>query len=79
MLIVPALPLQAPSPAPSPRIVDESTVSAGPIAFVIVVLLGITLVLLIRSMNTQMRRVDFDESGDSDAERMRRRDEDEPG
>lgn len=79
MLIMSALPLQAPSPAPSPRLVDGSLVSAGPIAFVVVVLLAVTLVLLIRSMNTQMRRVDFDESGESDEERMRRRDDDEPG
>ena len=40
-----------------------------------IVLLGITLVLLIRNMNKQLHRVDFDESGETDQERMRGDDE----
>ncbi|HSK25825.1 MAG TPA: hypothetical protein VK894_02825 [Jiangellales bacterium] len=75
LLDVTALPAQEPSPAPSPRIIDESLVSAGPVALLVVVLLGITLVLLIRNMNKQLHRVDFDESGETDQERMRGDDE----
>jgi hypothetical protein len=35
-----------------------------------VVLLGAALVLLLRSMRKQLRRIDFDDTGESDAERM---------
>lgn len=44
---------------------------AGPFAFIVFVGLGLSLVFLLRSMRKQMRRVDFDETGASDAERMR--------
>jgi hypothetical protein len=43
---------------------------AGPGAFLMVVLLGAALVLLLRSMRKQLRRIDFDDTGESDAERM---------
>lgn len=43
---------------------------AGPYAFFFFVALGLSLVFLLRSMRKQMRRIDFDEQGASDAERM---------
>lgn len=40
---------------------DESKVTPGTLGFLIVVALGVALWLLIRSMNNQMRKIDFDE------------------
>jgi hypothetical protein len=49
---------------------DDFGLKAGPTAFFMFLALAAALVFLLRSMRKQMRRVDFDESGDSDAERM---------
>ena len=46
--------------------IDESKVTPGTLGFLIVVALGVALWLLIRSMNKQMNKIDFDER---DAER----------
>jgi hypothetical protein len=44
---------------------------AGPGAFWMFLALAGALVLLVLSMRKQMRRVDFDEQGETDVERMR--------
>lgn len=49
---------------------DSWGLQAGPGAFLVVLLLGAALVLLLRSMRKQIRRIDFDDTGESDAERM---------
>ncbi|HEX2363178.1 MAG TPA: hypothetical protein VHI11_13985 [Jiangellaceae bacterium] len=49
---------------------EDSSVS--PALFLIVLALGLALVFLYRSMRRQLRRIDFDAEGSSDAERMRR-------
>jgi hypothetical protein len=41
--------------------VDKSRVTPGLIGFVVVALLGVATYLLIRSMNRQLRKVDFEE------------------
>lgn len=43
---------------------------AGPYAFFLFVALGLSLVFLLFSMRKQMRRVRFDEHGNTDSERM---------
>ncbi len=46
--------------------VDEAKVTPGVLGFLVVALLGVATWLLIRSMNRQLRKVDFDERADSD-------------
>ena len=41
--------------------VDESKVNPGVLGFLVVALLGVATWLLIRSMNRQLRKVDFEE------------------
>jgi hypothetical protein len=50
----------------------------GPLALGVVLLLGIAVFFLYRSMRSQLRRIDFDEKAPDDAGRMRRRDDDGP-
>jgi len=50
-----------------PLAVSEQQVSPGVLGFVVVALLGLALFLLIRSMNKQMRKIDFDDGSDSAA------------
>jgi hypothetical protein len=50
---------------------EDFGLKAGSGAFWMFVALAAALVLLVLSMRKQMRRVDFDEKGESDAERMR--------
>lgn len=50
---------------------NDGMLQAGPYAFVFFVALGLSLVFLLFSMRKQIRRVDFDQAGTSDAERMR--------
>jgi hypothetical protein len=40
---------------------DEDKVTPGALGFLVVVLLGVATWLLIRSMNKQMKKVDFEE------------------
>lgn len=48
-----------------PLALSEQQVSPGVLGFVVVALLGLALFLLIRSMNKQIRRINFDDgSGD---------------
>ena len=48
-----------------PLALSEQQVSPGVLGFVVVALLGLALFLLIRSMNKQMRKINFDDgSGD---------------
>lgn len=54
-----------PSPQPeAPRYIDPATVGPGLIGLVIFVLLALATFLLWRSMNKQLRKVDFDEGRD---------------
>jgi len=50
---------------------NDFGLKAGPGAFWMFVALAAALVLLVLSMRKQMRRVDFDETGETDLERMR--------
>lgn len=65
-----ALPIQD---APEP-----SQVRPGPIAL-IVVPLAVAVFLLWRSLNKQLKRIDFDESAETDEERAARRSPDDDG
>lgn len=49
------------------------SVSAGSAGFWIVIALLLVLIVLYRSMRKQIRRINFDESGTTDEERMRGR------
>ena len=49
---------------------DSWGLQAGPGAFLMVVVLAGALVFLLRSMRKQIRRIDFDDTGESDSERM---------
>ena len=51
---------------------DGSGVGPGLLGFLVVAGLGVALILLYRSLRRQLRRIDFDPEGRSDAERMRR-------
>lgn len=44
-----------------PLAVDASQVTPGVLGFIVVALLGVALYLLIRSMNKQITRIDFDD------------------
>lgn len=44
-----------------PLALSEQQVSPGVLGFVVVALLGLALFLLIRSMNKQMRKINFDD------------------
>jgi len=44
-----------------PLAVSEQQVSPGVLGFCVVALLGLALFFLIRSMNKQMRKIDFDD------------------
>lgn len=46
--------------------------SPGLLGFLVVAFLAVSLVLLYRSMRKQMRKVDFNDEGLTDEERMRR-------
>jgi hypothetical protein len=46
--------------------VDKSRVTPGLIGFAVVALLGVATYLLIRSMNRQLRKVDFEEPRDDE-------------
>lgn len=46
------------------------SISAGSAGFWIVIAMILVLVVLYRSMRKQLRRIDFDESGTTDEERM---------
>ncbi|TDC49912.1 hypothetical protein E1212_16660 [Jiangella ureilytica] len=49
---------------------DNSEIGPGLYGFLVVVFLILALVMLYRSMRKQIRKVDFDPEGTSDAERM---------
>ena len=51
-----------------PLAVGEQQVSPGVLGFVIVALLGLALFLLIRSMNKQMRKINFDDGSGTGTE-----------
>jgi hypothetical protein len=51
----------SPSPSPAPA-VDPDRVTPGYLGFLAVVFMAVAVVLLVRSMNKQMKRVDFDEA-----------------
>lgn len=68
------------------RLVEQTTDQSllekyqpGPIALLVVVLLGLSLVVLYLSMRRQMKRVDFDETATTDAERAASRHRLPPG
>jgi hypothetical protein len=46
--------------------VDKSKVTPGVLGFLVVALLGVATWLLIRSMNRQLRKVDFEERANPD-------------
>ena len=50
---------------------EDSGIGPGLYGFLVIVFLILALVLLYRSMRKQIRRVDFDPEGATDAERMR--------
>ena len=56
------------------------TLKPGPWALLVTALLILAVVLLVRSLRTQLRKVDFDETAETDAERAqsRRPDDAEP-
>lgn len=66
------LALVVPSPSAGAAL-DASKITPGPVALLIVALLGVALILLIRSLRTQVRRIDFDETSPTDEGRMRGR------
>jgi hypothetical protein len=43
----------------------------GPMAFIVMALLAVAVFFLVRSMLKQLRRVDFDEQAETDAERAK--------
>lgn len=49
--------------------VEESKVTPGLLGFVVVAFLAVATWLLLKSMNTRLKRVDFDESGTPAASR----------
>jgi hypothetical protein len=51
---------------------DGSRVGPGLLGFLVFAGLCVALILLYRSLRRQLRRIDFDPEGRSDAERMRR-------
>lgn len=51
-----------------PLALSEQQVSPGVLGFVVVALLGLALFFLIRSMNKQMRKIDFDDGSGPAAE-----------
>jgi len=51
----------APLAVPVVRAIQDNKVSPGVLGFLVVAVLGVATWLLIRSMNKQMRKVDFDE------------------
>ena len=63
-------------------IVAEGSTSSGPgpglLGFLVIVFLGAALVLLYRSMRKQMRKVDYNDEGITDEERMRRTEHTDP-
>jgi hypothetical protein len=64
-----AIVAETPSPNPAPtRIVDPQAVTPGLLGLVIFVALAVATFFLWRSMNKQLKRIDFDDgSGDSAA------------
>lgn len=59
-----------PSPQPDPpRYIDPSTIGPGFIGFVLFLLLAVATFLLWRSMNKQLKKIDFDEGPDDAAQR----------
>lgn len=54
--------LEAPLAIASVLAVDEDRVAPGLIGFLVVAALGVATWLLIKSMNKQIRKIDFDES-----------------
>ncbi len=59
LLLVPAA--ASPSPSPSSNVPDDSIVSPGLLGFLFLVFLAVAVYIIWRSMNTQLKRVDFDE------------------
>jgi hypothetical protein len=53
---------RSPSPSPSGPAVDPDRVTPGYLGFLAVLFMAGAVVLLIRSMNKQMKKVDFDEA-----------------
>lgn len=65
--------LAAASPAPVGNPGDNPRhIGPGPIAFWIVIALGVALFFLVRSMGKQVRKVDFDDGSGDDAGRVER-------
>jgi hypothetical protein len=58
---------------------DESNVNPGLLGFVVVACLAVATYLLIKSMNKQMRKIDFEEEPDPRATPTDDRDEPKPG
>ncbi len=50
----------------------DTNVGIGFLGFAVIAALALALVVLYRSLRRQLGRIDFDASGRSDAERMRR-------
>jgi hypothetical protein len=50
----------------------ESSVGMGLVGFLVILGLALALVFLYRSLRRQLRRINFDPEGTTDAERMRR-------
>jgi hypothetical protein len=53
---------------------DGSGMGPGLTGFLVLLFLAVAVVFLYRSMRKQLRRIDFDPEGRTDAERMRDRD-----
>jgi hypothetical protein len=52
---------------------DGSAIGPGLAGFLIFALLVVAVLFLYRSLRKQLNRIDFDPTGETDAERMRRR------
>jgi hypothetical protein len=80
VLAVASLPALGPSPLAVVRAVnlavDEDKVTPGALGFLVVVVLGIATWLLVRSMNKQMKKVDFEERTAGDPGAAPRSDDD---
>lgn len=53
---------------------DGSSIGPGLTGFLVLAFLAVAVVFLYRSLRKQLRRIDFDPEGRTDAERMRKRD-----
>ena len=60
-LLVAATPTPTPTPPPTPVLIDPTRVTPGVLGFAALVFLAIAVFVIWKSMNKQLKRIDFDE------------------